>query len=281
MVDFAVQGGLSTGAESSRDDDDHVTYRLDDSVAIITLNRPDRLNAILPEMLIAYGRCLRRADQDPQVRAIVVTGAGRGFCAGADLGILAQGPAALTGYLAGQDLDSLPTAALHLSKPVVAAINGPSAGLGFVLAISADVRFAAPTATMSTAFSRLGLVAEYGVAWLLPRLVGLPAATEILLSGRTIGADEALRLGLVTAIDDDVLARAIAWASEVAATCSPASMRDMKAQLLAAQASTLDEAVRESLQRMAISFANPDLPQALAARAEKRPTSFPAIGASR
>ncbi|MBU6243781.1 MAG: enoyl-CoA hydratase/isomerase family protein [Actinomycetales bacterium] len=258
--------------------DDHVDYRIDGAVAIITLNRPDRLNAILPPMLAAYGQCLRQADRDPQVRAIVITGAGRGFCAGADLQVLAQGPAALTGYLAGQDLDSMPTAALHLAKPVVAAINGPCAGLGFVLAISADVRFASPTATMSTSFSRLGLVAEYGVAWLLPRLVGLPAATEILLSGRTIQADEAYRLGLVTALDDDVVARAITWAREVAATCSPSSIREIKAQLLAAQAEGLDDAVRASLQRMAASFAGPDLAEALAARAEKRPVRFPAIG---
>lgn len=264
-------GGATAG-------DDHVDYRIDDAVAIITLNRPDRLNAILPPMLAAYGQCLQQADRDPQVRAIVVTGAGRGFCAGADLQVLAQGPAALTGYLAGQDLDSMPTAALHLAKPVVAAINGPCAGLGFVLAISADVRFASPTANMSTSFSRLGLVAEYGVAWLLPRLVGLPAATEILLSGRTIQADEALRLGLVTAVDDDVVARAIAWAREVAATCSPSSMREIKAQLLAAQAEGLDDAVRASLQRMAASFAGPDLAEALAARADKRPVHFPAIG---
>jgi len=253
---------------------DLIRLDVDGAVAVITLNRPDRLNALLPGMLEAYVKALRQADRDPKVRAIVVTGAGRGFCAGADLSVLAQGPAALTGYLAGQDLDSMPTAALHLAKPVVAAINGPCAGLGFVLAIASDVRFAAPTATMSTSFSRLGLVAEYGVAWLLPRLVGLPAATEILLSGRTVQPDEALRLGLVSAVDDDVLARAMAWAREAAASCSPGSMRTIKAQLLDAQGQRLDEAVQDSLQRMAVSFAGPDLPEALDARAAKRPVRF-------
>jgi len=139
--------------------DEQVGYQIDGAVAIVTLNRPDRLNALLPGMGRAYAQALRRAEADPQVRAIVVTGAGRGFCAGADLSVLAQGPDALMGYLEEERLEDLPTVALHIAKPVVTAINGPCAGIGLVLAVAADVRFAAPAATLSTSFSRLGLVA--------------------------------------------------------------------------------------------------------------------------
>jgi enoyl-CoA hydratase/carnithine racemase len=251
-----------------------IQYRVDGPVAIVTLNRPDRLNALLPGMGREYAQCLRRAEADPAVRVIVVTGAGRGFCAGADLAVLAQGADALTGYLEGERLDDLPTMALHLAKPVVTAINGPCAGIGFVLAVAADVRFAAPSATLATSFSRLGLVAEYGVAWLLPRLIGLPAATELLLSGRTLSAEEAARLGLVHEVANDALDRALQWANQVATDCSPASLRAIKDQLLRAQEQGLNEAVRTSLRLMGQSFGEPDLAEALAARAAKRPPNF-------
>jgi len=254
-----------------------VAYRADGPVAVITLNRPDRLNALLPGMGAAYAEGLRRAEADPDVRAIVVTGAGRGFCAGADLAVLAQGPDALMGYLQDERLEDLPTVALHIDKPVVTAINGPCAGIGFVLAVAADVRFASPTATLSTSFSRLGLVAEYGIAWLLPRLVGMPAATEILLSGRTLSADEAHRLGLVHAVAEDPLAQALTWAHEVAVNCSPSSLRAIKSQLLQAATQGLDESVSASLRMMAASFRQPDLAEALMARSERRPAHFEAL----
>ena len=251
-----------------------IRYEVEGGVAVIMLNRPDRLNALLPGMGQEYADLLRRADDDPHVRAIIVTGAGRGFCAGADLAVLAEGAEALGGYVADQDVDSLPTAALTLGTPVVAAVNGPCAGIGFVLAICSDVRFAAPSASFSTSFSRLGLVAEYGSAWLLTRLVGLARATDILVSGRTLSAVEAESIGLVTAVVDDPLARARDWAADVAANCSPTSTAVIKRQLIAADGQGLDEAVELSLREMARSFSGPDLPEALAARAEKRPPRF-------
>lgn len=261
-------------------DPDLILYRTDGPVAIVTLNRPERLNALLPGMGRAYAMALRRAEDDPSIRVIVVTGAGRGFCAGADLSVLAQGPEALMGYLENEDLGDLPTVALSIGKPVVTAINGPCAGIGFVLAVAADVRFAAPSASLGTAFSRLGLVAEYGIAWLLPRLIGMTAATEILLSGRTLSAHEALQLGLIHEVADDVLTRARHWAQEVAANCSPGSIRAMKEQLLQGQAQSLDDAVRSSLQLMATSFRGPDLSEALIARSERRPPRFATLPAS-
>jgi enoyl-CoA hydratase/carnithine racemase len=261
-------------------DDPLVRYEVSDGIALITLNRPDRLNALVPGMGEVYANLLRRADADPEVRAIVVTGAGRGFCSGADLTVLAEGREALNGYLDGQDADTLPTVALRIGTPVATAINGPCAGIGFVLAISADARFAAPGATLSTSFSRLGLIAEYGVAWLLPRLVGVPRATDLLLSGRTIDAEEARAMGLVTAVHEDPVAAAQAWARDLATNCAPSAIAVMKRQLLEADTQGLDDAVLSSLEEMRAAFDRPDLAEAIMARIEKRPASFPGYGSS-
>lgn len=243
-------------------------------IATIRLNRPDRLNALLPGAVARYAQALRTADEDPSIRAIVVTGAGRGFCAGADLAILNAGTAALERFMDEQRTSDVPTTALTIGTPVITAINGPAVGLGFVMAMAADFRIAAPGATFSSVFSRLGLVAEYGIAWLLPRLAGLGVATDLLLTGRTIDAAEALELGLINAIADDPAARAHQQAMDLATTISPASIRTMKAQLLAATAQDLPTAVTESLTRMRAGFANPDLAEALAARGEQRTPRF-------
>lgn len=252
-----------------------VQYEVRGRVALITLNRPDRLNALVPGMGEVYADLLRRADEDPDVRAIVVTGAGRGFCSGADLGILVEGPDALNGYLDGQGIDTLPTAALRIGTPVATAINGPCAGIGFVLAICADARFAQSTASLSTSFSRLGLIAEYGAAWLLTRLAGLATATDLLLTGRTLTAEQAFELGIVNEVSDDALATAMAWASDVADNCSPTAMAVIKSQLLDVDGQTLEQAVGRSLVEMRASFQRADLLDAVAAKMEKRPVDFP------
>lgn len=244
------------------------------TVAVVTLNRPDRLNALTPEMGPLYAATLQELDADPSVRAIVVTGAGRGFCSGADLSSLAGSTDDLLAYVRGQAIESLPLVALTLATPVATAINGPCTGIGFVLAISADARFVSSDATLSTTFARLGLVAEYGVAWLLPRLVGLPIATDLLLSGRTVTGDEAADLGLATYSDDPVES-ALTWAREIAAHSSPRSTATMKQQLLEADGLTLPEAVTKALDAMAEAFTWPDLAEALAARAQKRAPQFP------
>jgi enoyl-CoA hydratase/carnithine racemase len=174
----------------------------------------------------------------------------------------------------GLGAESLPTRAFSLATPVVTAVNGPCVGIGMLLALCADVRFAAPSATFVSAFSRLGLVAEYGMAWVLPRLIGLGAATEVLLSGRIVSATEAKALGLVTEVVDDPLDAARAWAADIAANVSPDSIRAMKAQLLQAQHSTLGEAVEASLVAMRASVSGPDLAEAMLARRDGRPPEF-------
>lgn len=245
-----------------------------DRVALITLNRPDLLNAINADMGSAYAAALRSVEADPGVRVAVVTGAGRGFCSGADLSVLAQGPEALEGFVAESAWEDLPTGALNVSIPVVMAVNGPAAGLGFVIALTGDVCFASPSARFISAFSRLGLVAEYGVAWLLPRMIGRQRAAEILLSGRAVDAQEAERIGLVQGVHDDVVAAAMQWATDVAAHCSPHSLSTMKRQLSVADEAGLDESLRESLQLMRESFRGPDLAEALIAKAARRPPNF-------
>ena len=253
-----------------------VLMEVRDRVALITLNRPDRLNALNSEMGPAYARALHEADAHPDVRVAVVTGAGRGFCSGADLSVLAMGPDALEGFVSETTPENLPTGALDVSIPVVMAINGPAAGLGFVIALTGDVCFASPTARFISAFSRLGLVAEYGVAWLLPRMVGRQRAAEILLSGRPIDALEAERIGLVQGIHEDVVGAAMIWAHDVAAHCSPRSLETIKRQLSAAEGESRDESIQQSLRLMRESFRGPDLAEALLAKAAGRAPDFSA-----
>lgn len=251
---------------------DTILVDRDGAVATITLNRPERLNAMLPGMGAEYANTLRALDDDPRVRGILVTGAGRGFCSGADISVLGEDAGTLQQFLSGPQ--DLPTEAFALRTPVATAINGPCAGIGFVMAVCADARFAHPEATLTTSFARLGLVAEYGIAWVLPRLIGLPAATDLLLSGRSITGREAEELGLVVCADDPVAA-AHGWLAEIATACSPTSMAEMKRQLLAAWSVDLDTSARDSLDRMAASFTRPDLREALTARVERRPPDFP------
>lgn len=244
-----------------------------DAIAVIRLNRPAALNALAAGMLDLYSTLLLRADSDPNVRAIVVTGNGRGFCAGADLNMLSAGPDALRDYIAAQDPELGPAMTFQLATPVVTAINGPCAGLGFVIAVCADKRFVHPDATLSTTFSRLGLVAEYGISWVLPRLVGFAAATDLLLTGRTITGRVAGELGLAD-VSDDPFAAAMAWATLIAENCSPTSMAYMKQSLLNDSNSTLSECMVITLQRMLAAFEGDDLQEALKARGEKRPPEF-------
>src|SRR5438270_13726105 len=177
-------------------------------------------------MQVRYVEALQALDEDPDVRVVVVTGAGRGFCSGADLGELADISSALR---SAPDPSRLPTAALKTRKPLVAAVNGPVAGIGFALMLSTDVRFIAADAKVSTTFARLGLVAEYGLSWLLPRVIGTGNAIELLMSGRIIDAAEALPIRRVKEVvrEGPVLDPALAWAREGAANCSPRSLAVM------------------------------------------------------
>jgi enoyl-CoA hydratase/carnithine racemase len=263
-----------TAWDTGRDD---LTCTLDEGVATLTLNRPEVLNALTFEMRIGFTEALRRLDRDPAVRVIVVTGQGRGFCAGADTSVFA-GAADRPGHLRS-NLGNLPTVALGLRKPVVAAVNGAAVGIGFAIMICADVAFVAEDAKLITAFSRLGLIAEHGTAWLLPRLVGRARANDILLSGRVVLGTEAAALGLALEAlpAESVLTRAQEWAHAVATTCSPWAVAEIKRQLSDDGTLPWEAAVQRSLSPMEESLSRPDLAEALAARREKRSSSFPPL----
>jgi enoyl-CoA hydratase/carnithine racemase len=252
-----------------------VTYSVKDHIATITFNRPDRLNALFPDMIHTYSDLLDFADRDPEVRAIVVTGAGRGFCSGADLSILGEDPELVQGFLKGQSHKTVPGKYLHLSTPVITAINGPAAGLGFVIAMSADFRFAQADAKLSSTFSRLGLIAEYGIAWLLPRMVGLARATDILISGRTFTGLDAYEYGLVLAASDDPLSDAYACANDLVANCSPASMAAIKAQILRAMNADFNDSADDAFIEMGHAFNRVDLAAALIGKINKVAPHFP------
>jgi enoyl-CoA hydratase/carnithine racemase len=257
-----------------------VIYQVEAGVATIILNRPERLNAVTAQMADDYADFLHRADADPAVRAIVVTGAGRGFCAGADLDLLATIPgdqaATPDRPAAGRGSGLRPDLPLRLRKPVIAAVNGPAAGVGFVMMLAADIRFVAEDAKLTTSFARLGLVAEYGSAYLLTRLVGVERALDLLMSGRRITGAEAGRMGLASRVlpAAEVLPTAVEYARTLARECSPRSLAVIKRQVYADLDRPFGEAVEGAVAAMRESFGWPDLREGLQAQAERRSPRF-------
>ncbi len=249
-------------------------------VRTITFARPERRNGMDMAMFRAYYDALAEADEDPGVVAVVVTGAGGSFCSGATPALLDD----LTGSDAqarlAKGLGHPPHLPLTLRKPVIAAINGSAAGLGLVHALYADIRFMADTAQLSTVFTRLGLIAEYGAAWLLPRLVGMGASMDLLLSARSVSAQEALQIGLVQRVAPraEILRLAVEYAEQLALSNSPSAMAVVKQQLWRGIAQPAAEAVEESVALMDASFRSPDFTEAVAAMRERRKPVFGANG---
>lgn len=251
-----------------------ILFDVEDGIATITLNRPDRLNAWNREMGAAYGEALNRASTDPQVRAVIVTGAGKGFCSGADMSLLESigGGEAVV----GADRQVLPTATIDVPKPVIGAVNGACAGLGLVIALSCDIRFAASGAKFTSAFVRRGLIAEYGSSWLLPRLVGISRALDIMLSGRVFLAEEAYELGLVNRVvpAEELIAITRAYARDLVENCAPRAMSVIKRQLYSHAAAPLDQALAESIRLTDESLKTSDFKEGVASYLEQRPPRF-------
>jgi enoyl-CoA hydratase/carnithine racemase len=263
-------------------------YAVADAIATITLARPHRLNAWTGRMHTEYRWCLEQAENDPAVRVIVVTGEGRGFCAGADSaaleGHIEKGgydpgtPAIMPmpGYGVRPEFDATFAFQFGLTKPVIAAINGPAAGVGLVLACFADLRFAARGAKLTTAHAKLGLPAEYGLSWLLPRIVGLTHANDMLLSSRVVLAEEAASMGLVNAVlePDELLPHTYAYAKMLATQVSPASMAATKRQIYTDLHRDVASAVNESEALLNSMTREPDYQEGVRAFVEKRQPNF-------
>jgi enoyl-CoA hydratase/carnithine racemase len=259
-------------------------------VATITLNRPDKLNAWTRTMEAEVRQATGEAAADDGVRAIVITGAGRGFCAGADMSLLQSvvdrrthplpdSPGASDTALRSDvraDFQRQYSYFPAIPKPVIAAINGPAVGLGLVIAMFCDLRFASQDAKFGTAFARRGLVAEYGLAWLLPRIAGHAHALDVLLSARIFDAQEALRMGLVNQVFPaaDFMDSVYAYAQQLADTVSPRSMKVIKRQVYEAMFQTLGESVDMATEEMRASFASEDFREGVAHFVEKRAPAF-------
>ena len=270
---------------------EQILYEVSDAVATVTLNRPEKLNAWTMKMGNEVQHAFRRADRDDGVRVIVITGAGSGYCAGADIGMLQGLQTGDAAEVAGAPLPveedevdaSVPAAfrgpyshPLGLRKPVIAAVNGVAAGLGLSYMLYYDMRIASDRARFGTLFARRGLVAEHGTAWLLPRLIGMHHACDLLFSGRLVTADEALRMGLVNRVvpHAELLPTVRQIATEIATQCSPRSLRIMKRQLYGALFTDLAAAMAEADREMVGSFTTEDFREGVAAFVQRRPPRF-------
>jgi len=263
-------------------------YEVDGPLATVTLARPHRLNAWTGRMHTEYRWCIAQAEADPDVRAIIVTGEGRGFCAGADSAALEghvdkggydsgiREPLANPGYGVRPEFDHNFAFHFGLTKPVIAAINGPAAGVGFVLACFADIRFAAAGAKLTTAHGKLGLPAEYGLSWLLPRLIGVSRATELLLSSRVFFAEEAAAMGLLTGVLplEDLLPFTRDYARRLTTNIAPSSLRETRRQIYADLHRDVGSAVEESEALLEQMTRSADFREGVAALLEKREPRF-------
>jgi enoyl-CoA hydratase/carnithine racemase len=273
---------------------DEILYDVDEPVATIRLNRPDQLNAWTNRMASEVKHAVAEAEADERVVAIVITGEGRGFCAGADMkglqslseggGFGSRERAEAAEADPGQDdmeegFRGAYSYLMSVRKPIIAAINGPCAGMALPIALCCDLRFASDRAVFTTAFVRRGLIAEWGVAWLLPRLVGTANAMDLILSGRKIDAAEAAQLGLVNRVvpHDELLEVATSYAKELASSCSPTSMKIMKRQVYEGLHESFGESNRKAIQLMGESLTREDFKEGVSSFLERRPPKFPRV----
>ena len=273
-------------------DDSPILYALEAGVATLTFNRPDKLNALTPAMLEQFFHAVIRASADPDVRVIVVTGAGRGFSAGMDLSIIGTGrsgdrsePAELPpppqwGDDIGPSLQRYYSggwnALITSRKPTIAAVNGAAFGWGFILSLHCDIRFAARSALFNATFARLGVPAEKGVGWLLPRLIGTARAADLLYTARRFDGVEAERLGVVNAVfdDDALMPHVTQYARAIAANSAPRALAAMKAQIWTAADDVYDEGFAAANLEQDRCVATEDFREGLSSYKAKRAPNF-------
>ncbi len=261
----------------------NITYEIDEPIAIIRLNRPEKLNAFTFTMVEQIREAVERAAADERSVAIILTGEGRGFCAGLDAADLTQ--STKTGSPSSprdsdpNELPALFSYLLRVPKPIVAAVNGVAAGGGFVLAMMCDLRFASTDASFTTVFSKRGLIAEHGTAWLLPRIVGTSRALDLLWSSRRIDANEAYRMGFVDRLvpRENLLDEAKTYLREMAANISPNSLAVIKSEVYKYWSLAMEPAFRDADLLMKDSLKHPDAAEGVASFVERRPPRFKRI----
>ena len=273
---------------------EEIIYEVEEPVATITINRPARLNALTARTQVEIKHAMIAAERDERVVGIILTGAGRAFSAGADMRSLAeiaerravdqdQTLAQLEAECRGREVDPefrvtwsfIPS----LKKPVIAAVNGPCAGMSTAIATMCDLRFASDSAVFTTSFSQRGLVAEHGLSWILPRLIGPAKALDLLWSARRVDAQEAERLGLVDRVvpGDELLPTTRGYIEDLARNSSPASIMIMKRQVYLHLMKPLHEAMEDTNRLMAESLTRDDFREGVASFVEKRAPAFPRV----
>jgi enoyl-CoA hydratase/carnithine racemase len=262
-----------------------ILYEIDGPVATVTLNRPTRMNALTKVMEAELRSAIEAAGQDSSVRAIVLVGAGKAFCAGMDmdeLEVLPPEDIRAEKWMRPYDMNRRADYQTRYSyfpaapKPIISAVNGAAAGLGLIMALYSDFRIASETAVFATAFAKRGLIAEHGIAWILPRVVGHAAAMDLLLTSRKVTAQEALSIGLVSRLvpPDELLSAARALAQGLASEVSPRSVKVMKRQFWEAPYQTLGEAIELANTEMVASVQSEDFKEGVRHFIEKRPAQF-------
>ncbi len=263
----------------------HILYEVSEKIATITLNRPDRMNAWTPIMERDVRHAMELAAADDNVRIIVLTGAGRAFCAGADMDALKgldPDDVRRATNLPAFDMNRRPDWQTRygyypsIPKPVIGMLNGATAGIGLVHALYCDLRFAADNTVFTTAFSRRGLIAEHGISWMLPRIVGHANALDLLMSARRVASEEALRIGLVNRLypPDQLREQTYSYARDLADNVSPSALAVIKRQLYDTPFQTLAEATIDANREMVVALRGSDFREGVASFIEKRPPRF-------
>jgi enoyl-CoA hydratase/carnithine racemase len=263
----------------------HILYEVSEKIATITLHRPDRMNAWTPIMERDVRHAMEAAAADDNVRVIVLTGSGRAFCAGADMEALEgldPDDIRRAQNLPPFDMNRRPDWQTRyayypsIPKPVIGMLNGATAGIGLVHALYCDLRFAADNAVFTTAFARRGLIAEHGISWMLPRIVGHAHALDLLMSARRVQGDEALRIGLVNRLypPEQLREQTYAYARDLADFVSPSAIAVIKRQLYEVPFQTLAEATIDANREMVVALRGSDFREGVASFMEKRPPRF-------
>jgi enoyl-CoA hydratase/carnithine racemase len=257
---------------------DEVLYEVSEHVATITLNRPERMNTISGPMLNQLAQLLLKADRDPEVRCIILTGTGRAFCAGLDLRGATKGDTGLSGASTSTDLDlraTPPTVLFNLGTPTICALNGSAAGYGMDTALGCDIRIMAKSAKLAAAFTKRGIVPVSGGTWILPRLIGWSKAAEVIFTGRTLSADDCVAMGLASraVADDQVAAEARALALEIAAN-APLAVQASKRMMRMGLSEGFDEHVHHVFLQLLPLLRTDDALEGMKAFMEKRAPQF-------